>query len=389
MKIKELKYYEVDAGWRPWLFVKIITDEGLIGWSECTESNGIPKGIVGVLDNLSSYIIGKNPLQINKLIIELSYLTRQSQGSVVSKAISSIENALIDIKAKYLNVPVYELFGGSIRDEINLYWSHFGTTRVRAHEITKTKAIKSNTDLDSILKDFRESKFKCLKTNFAIFDKSPEIYMPGFSKTKSDLSLTADKKILNNATKWISSIRNAVGPEIGIAVDFNFNFDRLSAINLANKLADLNPAWLEIDSYSSNILKSIKDEIHIPITSGENLNGAYQYKPFFETNAMDISSIDVIWNGFNESLRIANLAKLFGINVCPHNYNGHLSTFISMHFCSIVPNFQIAEIDIDDVPWRDDLFTNIPKIEDGKFIMPKDPGWGTEPIDSALLKYKI
>jgi L-alanine-DL-glutamate epimerase-like enolase superfamily enzyme len=103
---------------------------------------------------------------------------------------------------------------------------------------------------------------------------------------------------------------------------------------------------------------------------------------------MDIASIDVIWNGFTESKKIADMADLYEMNICPHNYNGHLSTFISMQLCSVVPNLRFAEIDVDDVPWRDELFTNLPSIENGSFILSKEAGWGTDLNEKALERYK-
>jgi L-alanine-DL-glutamate epimerase-like enolase superfamily enzyme len=146
--------------------------------------------------------------------------------------------------------------------------------------------------------------------------------------------------------------------------------------------------WLEIDSYNPDALRFIRDSIRMPITSCENLYGLRQYRPYFEKYSMDIASIDVIWNGFNESRKLAEVADSYEMNICPHNYNGHLSTFISMHLCAIAPNLRLSEIDVDDVPWRDELFTKLPVIENGEFIVPVEPGWGTELNEDALAKYR-
>ena len=89
-----------------------------------------------------------------------------------------------------------------------------------------------------------------------------------------------------------------------------------------------------------------------------------------------------------ESKKIADMADLYEMNICPHNYNGHLSTFISMQLCAVVPNIRFAEIDVDDVPWRDELFTNLPSVENGLFILSKEAGWGTDLNEKALEKYK-
>jgi len=131
MKITKIEDLHCDAGWRPWTFIKISTDEGLVGWSECSDSHGSPRGLEGVIKDLSQLLIGKDPRQVDKLYWLMYSRTRQSPGSIIQKGIGGIENALLDIKAKSLGVPVYELFGGPLRETIPLYWSHFATSRVR------------------------------------------------------------------------------------------------------------------------------------------------------------------------------------------------------------------------------------------------------------------
>ena len=388
MKIKNIKIFHVDAGWRPWSFLKITTDSSLIGWSECTDSHGSPLGISGVIEDLSNLLVGRDPRNIGKLCWEMHSRTRQSPGSVVQKAIGAIENALWDIKSKALSVPVYELFGGAVRESIPLYWSHCGTSRVRAWDLIKKPQIASYEDVSLFGEEIRDSGYKAIKTNIAVFDKNPYIYMPGFFKSQGDPGLNADIEILSKIDMWIGALREAVGDEIGIALDLNFNFKTEGYIKVGRMLEKYDLMWLEIDSYNPDALRQIKDSIKTPITSCENLYGLRQYRPYFEKLAMDIVSIDVIWNGFSESKKIADMANLYEMNICPHNYNGHLSTFISMHLCSIVPNLRLSEIDVDDVPWRDELFTKLPIIEDGCFKLSKESGWGTELNEDALERYK-
>jgi L-alanine-DL-glutamate epimerase-like enolase superfamily enzyme len=93
---------------------------------------------------------------------------------------------------------------------------------------------------------------------------------------------------------------------------------------------------------------------------------------------MDVAIIDVLWNGLLESLDIATMADAFELNVAPHNFYSHLSSLISAHFCALVPNFRIMELEIDDVPWKDDLVTETPVIDRGCFVLPTLPGWGAE-----------
>ena len=85
---------------------------------------------------------------------------------------------------------------------------------------------------------------------------------------------------------------------------------------------------------------------------------------------MDVGIVDVPWNGILESMKIAAMAEAYEVNCAPHNFYGHMSTLMSAHFCAAIPNFRIMEIDIDDVPWKDDLVTEPPRIENGHLIMP-------------------
>jgi len=388
MKIARVDMLHADAGWRPWSFVKITTDEGLVGWSECTDSHGSPLGMQGVVRDLSPLLIGQDPRKIGKLLSEMHSRTRQSPGSIIQKSIGGIENALWDIKAKALNIPVYELFGGVVRDSIPLYWSHCGTSRVRASDIVQRPKISEIGDIKAFGKEVKTSGYNTLKTNIAVLGKNPHIYMPGFFKSGGGPELNADASILESIEQWIGGLRSAVGSNIGIALDLNFNFKTDGYIKIGRLLEKYDLSWLEIDTYDPVALRQIKDSINIPITSCENLYGARQYQSFFQHHAMDTAAIDVIWNGFSESKRIAEMADLHEMNICPHNYNGHLSTMISMQLCSIVPNLRIAEVDVDDVPWRDELFTRLPRIENGEFKVSSAPGWGTDVNEKVLERYK-
>jgi L-alanine-DL-glutamate epimerase-like enolase superfamily enzyme len=99
---------------------------------------------------------------------------------------------------------------------------------------------------------------------------------------------------------------------------------------------------------------------------------------------MDVAIIDVIWNGYMESLKIAAMADVYEMNVAPHNFYGHLSSVISAHFCAAVPNLRIMETDIDAVPWRDELVDHPPVIENGELVLPTRPGWGVEVNEAAV-----
>ena len=86
-------------------------------------------------------------------------------------------------------------------------------------------------------------------------------------------------------------------------------------------------------------------------------------------------------------MKIAAMAEAYEINVAPHNFYGHLATVMSAHFCASIPNFRIMEIDIDDVPWKDDLVTQVPEVQDGHLVLPTGPGWGTDVDEDAVMAH--
>ena len=124
-----------------------------------------------------------------------------------------------------------------------------------------------------------------------------------------------------------------------------------------------------------------------PICSGEQLQTMRQYRPYFELHAMDVVKVDVQWQGFSAAKKVADLAETYELNIAPHNYNGHLSTFQSLNLCASVSNVRIMESDPEQTPYRDELFTALPEIKDGRMKIPTAPGWGTELNEKAAKKY--
>jgi L-alanine-DL-glutamate epimerase-like enolase superfamily enzyme len=383
MRIAGIKVLHCDAGWRTWSFVKIVTNTKIVGWSEVTDSHGSPSGIEGVVNDLSPLLIGANPLNIDEIYHLLYSRTRQSTGSIVQKAIGGIENALLDIKGKHYGVPVYDLYGGPIRTEIPLYWSHAGTSRVRAYQHVNTLPIKSLDDVPAFAQAVRDRGFRAIKTNIPVFDDKPHIYMPGFARSEGGPERNADNKILSHIYKWIQTLRQCL-PREDIILDLNYNFNTEGYLKVAQAVEPFALAWLEIDTPDPKALNFIRKAVSTPICSGENLYGKEQYRPFFENQSMDIASIDILWNGVKRSQEIASLAELYQVNCTTHNHYSNLATFMSAQFCAMIPNLRIMEYDVDDVRWRDDLCNDAPYIVNDMMKIPTRPGWGANVNEMTL-----
>jgi galactonate dehydratase len=309
----------------------------------------------------------------------LTSKARLVRGGLAQQAIGTIGNALLDVKARALGVPVYELFGGPVRAAVPLYWSHCGVYRVRHAATIGVDPITTLDDLTLMGTEVARRGFHALKTNILNLKGAvPGLWLPAYGVGDTWPGLNVEREVIGWAHDQLSALRSGAGPDVDLLLDISWNFTLESVTRLARALADLDLLWLETDTLQAEGLANVRRAAPMPIASLEAMYGKEQYRPFLEARAVDVSIIDVPWNGFLESLKIAHLAAAFGVNIAPHNFCGHLATMMSAHLCAVVPNFRIMEIEVDDVPWKDEMFTETPVIEDGKLVLPAGPGWGIE-----------
>ena len=189
----------------------------------------------------------------------LHVLTRQSRGGLNQQAIAAIENALLDVTGKAYGVPVYALFGGPVRDRVPVYWSHFGTYQVRSAACMGVPALASYEDLARHAQEVKQLGFRALKTNIMPFaDGKLSSFVPGFGRTAGWPELNWDNRLTRGVTEQLMAIRDAVGPDMGIHLDINFNFKTEGFKRIADVVAPANLTWLEIDTHDAPALAEIK-----------------------------------------------------------------------------------------------------------------------------------
>lgn len=384
--IDDIKIFTFQAGWNEWSFIKIETNTEISGWAECTDTFKNLNGFCGILKDFKDLILNEDALNINRIIWILKTKSKSNPGSLIQRVISAIENALWDILGKKKQVSVGKLFGKNYRKHVELYWSHCGTTRVRTPKYLNKPAIKSLEDVKFFCNEINQTDFKVIKTNLALFKNGPEIYMPGHKINFNNPSLELKKNTLVEITNWIKELNKHLNEDIYIAVDLNFNFEVKGLTQVAKSLEKFRIKWLEIDSYTEKPLILLKKKTKIPIVTGETIMELSNLMKFIDKKCVDYISIDLIWNGLTESKKIADYCKSKKIKVTTHNYNGYLGTFMSANFASIVPNFLIGEIDIDEIQNLEKIFTNKPNIK-GRFLEITDrPGWGCDLIENRIKK---
>jgi galactonate dehydratase len=386
MKITGVETFAVNTGFRParpWLFCAVRTDEGLTGYSEFG-CDGITRGLQGLVQDLAERLIGKDPTAVDKHAMDLYRYTRQAAYGATQMAIAGLELALWDLAGKALGVPVWRLFGGPHRDRQRVYWSHCATYRVENWELFGVKPLRTMADLGAAAREVMGRGYTAFKTNIIWPGEPARRISQGKLGPHDQL---ATREIINQAAAQIAVMREAVGPDVDICLDVNVNFKPVEAIRLGHALEPYNLFWLEIDNQDARALAGLRAAIRTPICGGEQLLTVRQYRPYFEAQALDVVMVDVQWQGFSAAKKVADLAETYELNVAPHNYNGHLSTFQSLNLCAAVSNVKIMESDPDAVPLRDELFTRLPDVKDGHITVPSAPGWGTELNEAAARKH--
>ncbi|MBN1877138.1 MAG: mandelate racemase/muconate lactonizing enzyme family protein [Anaerolineae bacterium] len=385
MKITAIKTFIVDGGFRPWTFVKVETgDPGLVGWGDCTDW-GSPGPVAATVERYAEWVIGRDPMQVEAIWWDLAASSVRHTGGLAWKAMSGIDSALWDIRGKVLGAPVWQLLGGKLRDELRLYWTHCGSTRVQHAAVLGVPPVKTTDDLRRVAEEVLTRKYTAIKTNMMPLKDLPpsSAAFSLFRNAPGD----AHPAVVRNALHVVRIFREVLGQDVGIALDVAFYFKLGGAIKLARALEPYGMMWLETETFDPDALMQIRHATATPICHGESLFGMQGFKPYLERYAQDIIMPDLAWNGITMGKKIADFAHAYDVLFAPHNCHSPLTTLISANVCATVPNFFALEFDQDDAPWRDDLMTHPFEIEDGYLHLPERPGLGSDLIERELLKH--
>ncbi|GHJ40908.1 mandelate racemase/muconate lactonizing enzyme family protein [Streptomyces sp. TS71-3] len=383
MRITALDSLHCGAGTRTWSFLRLTTDTGVTGWSEYSDSELGSVALSSVIERLGRRVLGHDPRRVGLLEATLRARLREAAGGLAQRAVAAIVNAALDAKARHLDVPVYELFGGAVRDSVPLYWSHCGLGRIRMSEALGTPALRDLDDVRALGAEVRERGYRALKTNLLVADAGGvRLWLPAWGGAGFP-ELEPEPELLAGAADVLRAFAEGAGPGVRIMLDVNFNVKGPAIGRLARALAPLGVDWLEVDSHDPRPLLAARGG-GVRIASCESVHTARAYRPFFDAGAVDVPIVDVAWNGLPEAVRVAALADTYDLNIAPHNCAGHLYTFMSAHLAAATANLSVLEYDVDGVPWRDEVFTRAPEIADGRMAVPDGPGWGCEPDEEAI-----
>jgi len=357
-----------------WLFVRIDTDAGISGWGEGSLQYKDAALEAEILD-FGKFLEGKDPHRIDWIWSSLYRRVTWAGGPVSMSAISAIDLALWDLKAKSLEIPVWELAGGMHRDRVRVYANGWfeelseAVPGVPAETVARQASPQLHAEAALRLRDAGWTALK-----FYPFG-GPQTITPQRIRHGIDL---------------VKAVRDAVGPDMEIGIDVRARLDPWSAGRVAQQLEQFNIAWMEEPILYDNIeaMAEFARSVNVPVSTGEQLYNRWEFRPLLATNTVRMIQPDICHcGGFSETRKIANMAETYYVPVAPHNSNGPISTLASLHLDMSIPNAFMQEIFVSFIERYQEVLTNPIDISDGHATVPSGPGWGADIDLDVLAKY--
>ena len=357
MKITEIKAFVTmpPEALNNYVFVKVATDEGIVGWGESSIG---ATSVKGVIEEIGETLIGEDPFRIDDHWQKLYHLYHNVRGGVLQMAaISGIEIALWDIKGKALGVPIYELIGGVMRDKLWAYGRFDGQTPELAVERALSQV---------------EAGFTALKGD-------PFGHQGIFTTAQSE----------RNALATVAAVREAVGDDVELLVEVHGRLTPAEAIRIGEGLEEYRPFFYEEPVPPQNIdaMAKVAAAVNIPLATGERLYTKWGFRELLEKQVVAVVQPDVCHaGGITELKKIAAMAETYYVGFAPHNPYGPVNTMAAIQVDVCTPNFLIQEG--GHGAWYDAVVIGeMPRQTDGYFNIPTAPGIGIEIDEAALERY--
>lgn len=350
MRITDVTCYPVWGGFRNFLFVVVDTDEGISGVGE-SGLTGRELAVTGTIEHFKPLLVGQDPFRIEHLWQTLSRGGFFPSEGAVAAALSAIDIALWDLKGKALNVPIYELLGGLVRDKVVAY-PHNGS-----HDPSTQALVES-----------------CLETKEAGW-KFVRFGLP------SEGDVHEPRVAMKTAIEQMAAVRYAVGDDIEITFDIHTRLDQRDSVYLCNAVEELRPYFIEdpVRSESMQALRAVRAGTNVPIAAGEQFTSKWQFRQIIEEDLIDFARIDLcLAGGFTESRKIAGWCETHYIPLAVHNPLGPVSSAACLQLNLATSNFAVQEQPrMPGTMLTDVVPVQIPW-EDGYLLPPAGPGLGIE-----------
>jgi galactonate dehydratase len=360
LRIVDVKTFVMEAspqGDENYVFVKIVTDQGITGLGEATLPSKAQTMSQAILEH-KRYLVGQDPIEIERHWQAMFRGPRYRGGPILMSAISAIDIALWDIFGQAVGLPIWQLLGGKARDEVRVY--------------PKPGWGSSPEDMGQRWLAAKEAGWTAGKS--------------GFFKPQDGNIMRQDKALADSVAR-VREIRKAVGDDFDICIDLHGKPTTAFAVDFCRQVEQYRPYFVEEATQAEDFgeLRHLRQHTRTPLATGERLFTKYPFGVICSEHLVDYVQPDVIHvGGITEMRKIAAIADAFRIEVLPHNPNSRVCTFASLHFCVATPNATLLEISGSEKPVWDDLFFGTAvDYKNGFAQLPDRPGLGID-LDEAI-----
>ena len=378
MKIINAYIYLVKVGTLQPVVLELITDEGVAGLGEAAVAYGIGAASAAAMTQelVQAMVLGRDPFRIEEIWSEMydHSFWAKGGGPIVFAAISAIEQSLWDIKGKALGVPIYELLGGKVREEVPLYangWSYDCETP----------------------DDFARAAQRPLRDGYKALKCYPLAVPNRRGGIRHVSRRTVDKSFAARSIEKVRSLRRAVGAEIDLMVDLSGGLTTDETIGFCRQLEELDIRFVEepADPFDLPALRKIADKINIPIAAGERVYTRYGFRPIMESRAVDILQPDPgNTGGIGETRKIGAMAEAYSMRIQLHVCAGPIATAVALQIEACMTNFLIHEIYPYRVAEHFELVDDAPElgVRDGRMQISDRAGLGVNLVYQRMLPYR-
>jgi L-alanine-DL-glutamate epimerase-like enolase superfamily enzyme len=390
-----------------WTLVRVETDESVTGYGEAF----VAPGLTAVIGQFNEILVGEDPTSIDRLIRRMKASTIYCAPGIVYHAIGGIETALLDLLGKRYQMPVWQILGGKYRDRVTVYADcHGGEALESISPMLKPRRpgwMGPGDDQGSSVISIKHHGWDASKKE----SLGPEQYAArartmaarGFRMLKFDVDVPTPYETdeynrdlspaeVDFAAALVHAVRDAVGMEMGLAVDCHWNYGVAAAIELARAVEPSRLLWLEDPIPPENIpaISQVQRSTHTRIATGENHFLRTDFQRLIVEGGLRVLAPDVQKIGLWEGRKLADLADMHYVNLTWHNISGPLGTMAGVHLCAATPNLLALEWHAASVPFFDQLVkaSDGPMIRDGQIAVPNAPGLGIEVDLDVAWKYR-
>ncbi len=361
------------------LFVEIKTDEGLIGLGETFY--GPMSSEAHIHEIIAPYLIGKNPLNIEKHQKNLIGYTGFVGSSAERRGASAIDIALWDIWGKATSQPLYNLLGGKVRNKIKVYNTCAGPNYIRKLPIQGTNnfGLTSKQGKYEDLNAFLNSPVELAHSLLDMGITAMKIWPFDFAAEESQGQYISPSN-MQKSLEPFEEIRKSLGDKIDIMAELHSLWNKPQAIKICKELEQFNLAWIEDPVFMDHLstLRDVCKATSAPIAVGETRGGRADYRSLLELNGLAQVIMDISWGGgISEAAKVAVMAEVWHIPIAFHDCTGPVTLTASTHLALSNTNCQVQEIvRAFYYGWYENLVTDLPPIKNGYIDVPKGNGLG-------------